>query len=64
MASEAVAHHINRLGDARLRIQQWLLRDSGAGGTRQPSMAEFIVCSLQLDILDGKLLNPVGRCGA
>lgn len=63
MASEAAAHHINIVGDACLRILQWLLHDSGAGGTRQPSMAEFIVCSFQLAILDGTLLNPVGRCG-
>lgn len=33
MAPEAAAYHINRLGDARLSIQQWLLHDSGAGGT-------------------------------
>lgn len=33
MAPEAAAYHINRLDDACLSIQQWLLHDSGAGGT-------------------------------
>lgn len=33
MVPEAAAYRINRLGDACLRIQQWLPHDSGAGGT-------------------------------